>query len=571
MAARQATATGPIVAGDTDLRDPVLAHNELSLTGWAEGQAEVESVIVRIGGGEHAAACDPSAGGTATGPPGETRRRYELTLDVSGWPRGEHPFEVVATDADGAATTVAGVADVQPYDPPPGDEAGLIESATGGGSAMWCEQPDLASGGDVRGDLEISGWAIGAGGIDQVLVTIDGRLRLRALHGLMRPDLRWCFGDELASGCGFTLRLDPSEAPPGRHDVTVVAVAADGSAVGVSGSVHCHPGEPHEASPDGEIDLLPPERFAPDAHHGLLLEPEHHVRYRWATRLIADMTVLDAGCGTGWGTAVLSARARATVGVDISPVAVAEATDRHGDRARFVEGDICRLPFDDGEFDAVVCFEAIEQLADVGTALDELRRVLRPGGMLLASAANRGVYPAGNPLHVSEPTSAELHALVDARFAEVTMHRQQTYVASLLGDDAALEAGDPGREIAAEVSKAVGGPPGSELYAVVVASDDELPPLGSAQVVLGTMVDVDEQRRLTASWRERCVHAEIDAAATRTEIHYARTVQRETLERERGRAEAAAERLAALEGSLSWRVTQPLRAAKRLARRARRR
>ncbi len=91
--------------------------------------------------------------------------------------------------------------------------------------------------------------------------------------------------------------------------------------------------------------------------------------------------VLDAGCGDG-----VFARAVAApevVGVDNAPAMVEPARSRGVD-AR--EGDIQRLPFENGEFDVVVCNWTLYHLQDVERGVAELARVLRPGGRFV------GVY-----------------------------------------------------------------------------------------------------------------------------------------------------------------------------------
>jgi len=294
-----------------------------------------------------------------------------------------------------------------------------------------------------------------------------------------------------------------------------------------------------ESADPGEARVGDAERFVPSVHRQTTPTPEHWARYGWAASLFRGATVLDAGCGVGAGTSLLADRAARAIGVDISAPAVAEAKQRHGGRADFLEGDLRSLPFEEQSFDVVVCFETIERLQEVDRGLDELRRVLRPEGLLLISSANRGVYPAGNPLHLSELTSEELRDTLAARFANVAVHRQNTYWASFLGGDSALREDDPRRPLEADVRKSTGGDPGSELYAVAVASDGELPP-APALVVLGGNADHEEQGKLMANWQERALQAETDAAAARIETEFAQQRERDTL----ARAEAAERALA---------------------------
>jgi len=94
------------------------------------------------------------------------------------------------------------------------------------------------------------------------------------------------------------------------------------------------------------------------------------------------LRILDAGCGTGGLMSRLGGRGAVT-GIDLSPRALSYAAAR-GER-RLVRGSIGELPFRDGAFDLVVSADVLYHRAvtDDGGALAELRRVCRPGGVVL--------------------------------------------------------------------------------------------------------------------------------------------------------------------------------------------
>jgi SAM-dependent methyltransferase len=95
------------------------------------------------------------------------------------------------------------------------------------------------------------------------------------------------------------------------------------------------------------------------------------------------LRILDAGCGTG-GTTVHLRRFGAVVGLDLAWEALLPAAER-GLNGHLVRGTVEHLPFADATFDAVTSFEVVYHLGvnDDRRALAELRRVLRPGGVLL--------------------------------------------------------------------------------------------------------------------------------------------------------------------------------------------
>ncbi|MEV6354857.1 class I SAM-dependent methyltransferase [Streptomyces hydrogenans] len=103
-------------------------------------------------------------------------------------------------------------------------------------------------------------------------------------------------------------------------------------------------------------------------------------------------TVLDCACGIGTQALGLARHGHRVTGTDLSPRAAAragrEARDR-GLEVRTAAADMRHLPFADGRFDVVVCADnSLPHLLterDVHAALTEMRRVLRPGGLLLVS------------------------------------------------------------------------------------------------------------------------------------------------------------------------------------------
>ncbi|MFJ7068162.1 class I SAM-dependent methyltransferase [Streptomyces sp. NPDC101115] len=105
--------------------------------------------------------------------------------------------------------------------------------------------------------------------------------------------------------------------------------------------------------------------------------------------LAGDVTarrILDAGCGSGPLSAALRDRGAVVTGIDVSAGMLALARRRLGDEVPLHLADLSEpLPFADGAFDDVVASLVLHYLEDWGPTLAELRRVLRPGGRLIAS------------------------------------------------------------------------------------------------------------------------------------------------------------------------------------------
>ena len=93
---------------------------------------------------------------------------------------------------------------------------------------------------------------------------------------------------------------------------------------------------------------------------------------------------LDAGCGAGMALAMAAERGAYVSGFDAAPAFIAIARGRVP-RAQIAQGDLQELPFPDQAFDTVAGFNSFQYAADPGAALGEARRVLRPGGLLVAA------------------------------------------------------------------------------------------------------------------------------------------------------------------------------------------
>ncbi len=216
------------------------------------------------------------------------------------------------------------------------------------------------------------------------------------------------------------------------------------------------------------------ERFDSETMRGGLLEAEHVARYSWAAALVRDKRVLDAGCGTGYGSVLLAqAGAAEVVGVDIDADALEVARRSLPESVTLETADVLALPAELGEFDVIVCFEVIEHTDEPDRVLDQLAGTLRPSGILVISSPNRDVYPPGNPYHKHEFRPEELAEALAARFPHVRILRQQDWLATGIFDNddfARLDA------LRVPVAKAVAGEPGTELYSVAVASASLLPP-----------------------------------------------------------------------------------------------
>ncbi|MDH4203334.1 MAG: glycoside hydrolase family 99-like domain-containing protein [Phycisphaerae bacterium] len=169
---------------------------------------------------------------------------------------------------------------------------------------------------------------------------------------------------------------------------------------------------------------------------------EHYHRYLFAAGYCKNKTVLDIASGEGYGSFLLSQTARRVCGVDIDSQSVEFANEKYRDeKLSFHVGNCEWIPFEDKYFDVVVSFETLEHISQNQqlTFFKEIRRVLRPGGLLIMSTPDKNVYDVfspNNPFHVHEITQNKFCGLVANHFKNYKILTQNFLIGSYVqGDD----------------------------------------------------------------------------------------------------------------------------------------
>lgn len=163
------------------------------------------------------------------------------------------------------------------------------------------------------------------------------------------------------------------------------------------------------------------ERTAPGWPRESYWFARHEAVYDWLAQRCAPSTstVIDVGCGEGYGCHMLAAGGARVVGIELDTHTCIHAAHTYPATA-FVRGNVVALPIRSSVADLVVSLQVMEHIWDVSTYLAELRRVAK--GQVVISTPNRPIFSPGlgrgerpaNPFHVEEFDASQLRELLTA-------------------------------------------------------------------------------------------------------------------------------------------------------------
>jgi O-antigen biosynthesis protein len=208
---------------------------------------------------------------------------------------------------------------------------------------------------------------------------------------------------------------------------------------------------------------------------------EHLHRYFFALQFCKARNVLDIASGEGYGSALLATIAARVVGVDVSEEAVRHAAESYrGHNLGFHRGEATKIPAEDASIDVVVSFETLEHLEAHEEFLREIKRVLRPGGVLVMSTPDHEFFAGGppNPFHMKELVRAGFRELIGHHFKNAAFFVQSSLMGSVIAadqDGGASNTREEGfRRVSDNTFESMPGVPNG-MYLLAVASDASVP------------------------------------------------------------------------------------------------
>lgn len=193
------------------------------------------------------------------------------------------------------------------------------------------------------------------------------------------------------------------------------------------------------------------ERVIPGRENWAYAHADHLSRYLFAAPFASGKRVLDAGCGHGYGAALLAEFGAAqVVAIDIDAETIASAARNYADfNIEFRVDDCERLDTITDTFDVVCNFENIEHLHDPECFLSRVTEVVNGDGVFLCSSPDlRGPYRklengrTDNPYHINEWHVEEFQQMLLRFFQQVDVRQQVQSLAAYQRRRAAIQLND---------------------------------------------------------------------------------------------------------------------------------
>jgi ubiquinone/menaquinone biosynthesis C-methylase UbiE len=204
---------------------------------------------------------------------------------------------------------------------------------------------------------------------------------------------------------------------------------------------------------------------------------EHLHRYGFAMNYCIGKAVVDIACGEGYGSALLSKVAASVIGIDIDRDVVNHATQKYKrSNLSYLQGSADTIPLADASADVVVSYETIEHHDKHTEMLSEIKRILKPGGLLIISTPDKKYYTDErnfkNAFHIKELTKQEFCDLLNKYFRNNQLFYQKICYGSVIVPEQKTEVTF---ELLSGNYESINDFDLKPLYNIAVCSDAELP------------------------------------------------------------------------------------------------
>lgn len=164
---------------------------------------------------------------------------------------------------------------------------------------------------------------------------------------------------------------------------------------------------------------------------------EHLHRYALVLDLVKGKHILDIACGEGYGSNLLADNAASVTAVDISTDTIIKAKKKYKkDNLNFIVGSADSIPLENDRYDFVISFETLEHLENHEDMFLEIKRVLKPEGILIISTPDKKKYSDdtgyNNPFHVKELYKADFISLIKRHFNYSSLFYQNSHFGSII-------------------------------------------------------------------------------------------------------------------------------------------
>lgn len=155
---------------------------------------------------------------------------------------------------------------------------------------------------------------------------------------------------------------------------------------------------------------------------------EHLHRYTLAALFVENKVVLDIASGEGYGSYLMAKTAKKVFGVDIDQEAINNAKIKYKkENLSFLKGSADLIPLDNSSIDVLVSFETIEHHDKHHEMFLEIKRVLKPNGILIISSPDKKYYSdlnKNNNFHIKELYLEEFKNLAEESFKYANIYFQ---------------------------------------------------------------------------------------------------------------------------------------------------